>query len=170
MTPENSENGVLGRSMRSSGIYYPGWSMGNYSHWLFIAVCNGKWLMDFDEFFPQEIITQDDYATGKEYILALCSSKKLIGVQQNYPIIDAETKKIADENTRYAQTQYDVITEQKKYRVFVEFYTKNPGEDTYINMIRKFKLVETETIKDNEVFFSDTEQRLGIYYPGWLEE
>jgi hypothetical protein len=120
----------------------------------------------FKTFFDEDILTQPDFENGMNYVFSSYTGN-VQNITCKFPM-SIETWFEPGERIYLACTNFNIITNENEYIVYVEFFTQY--ESKYPNSpykIRKFKLLQKQEW-DNGENFTDCTQRLGIYYPGWL--
>ena len=120
----------------------------------------------FKTFFDGDILAQPDFEDGMNYVFSSYTGN-VQSVTCKFPMA-IETWFEPGERIYLAFTSFDIITNDNEYIVYVEFFTQY--ESKYPNSpykIRIFKLLQKQEW-DNGENFTDCSQRLGIYYPGWL--
>ena len=120
----------------------------------------------FKTFFDGDILTQPDFEIGMDHVFSSYAGN-VQSVTCKFPM-SIETWFEPGERIYLACTNFNIITSENEYIVYVEFFTQY--ESKYPNSpykIRRFKLLQKQEW-DNGENFTDCTQRLGIYYPGWL--
>ena len=120
----------------------------------------------FKTFFDDDILARPDFEDGMNYVFSSYTGN-VQSVTCKFPMA-IETWFVPGERIYLACTSFDIITNDNEYIVYVQFFTQY--ESKYPNSpykIRRFKLLQKQEW-DNGENFTDCTQRLGIYYPGWL--
>ena len=120
----------------------------------------------FKTFFDGDILTQPDFENGMNYVFSSYTGN-VQNITCKFPM-SIETWFEPGERIYLACTNFNIITNDNEYIVYVQFFTQY--ESRYPNSpykIRRFKLLQKQEW-DNGENFTDCTQRLGIYYPGWL--
>ena len=120
----------------------------------------------FKTFFDGDILAQPDFEDGMNYVFSSYTGN-VQNITCKFPM-SIETWFEPGERIYLACTNFNIITNENEYIVYVEFFTQY--ESKYPNSpykIRRFKLLQKQEW-DNGENFTDCTQRLGIYYPGWL--
>ena len=118
----------------------------------------------FKHLFADHVVTMTDFEIGKEYVFDLYKGKiqsiSKKSLHTGYSIGPGISR------TNYAYVSFDIVTNEGKYKMCIEFYTKDNENQ---GKLRKMKILENEDLPGSG-YFADMGLRYGIYYPGWIPE